>query len=65
VTRSTASAIQNPIFPRPDRESAKPAEPLTSFSISVFSISAFTIKSFVQVGILDFTETDKVNYKAA
>jgi len=24
-----------------------------------------TIKSFVQAGILDFTETDKVNYKAA
>jgi len=36
------------------------AEPLTSFSIS-----AFTMNSFVQAGILDFTETDKVNYKAA
>jgi len=41
------------------------AEPLTSFSISVFSISAFTMNSFVHSGILDFTETDKVNYKAA
>jgi len=24
-----------------------------------------TIKTFIQSGILDFTETDKVNYKAA